>query len=660
MKQPGILALKLRRCCTIAVVSLFVVQACVYPSEASESPPQIMLNPDRLTALLNAAESDDEAAHPLRSLRKKAEEILEESLLSHTFEVTYHGKPATMLKTSRTMLKRASILGLAWNLWKDERYAARGRAELLGVAAFKHWNPAHFLDVAEMAAAVSIGLSWFASRLSEEDVAVLVDALVEKAIVPGLALYESAGSTANGASWIKPGDRGFHPNSAAERADHGWPIESFNWNIVCNSGLALAGLMVRTHKPNLSRRLFSHIQRSIKHGFAEFEPHGGFSEGLGYWSYASRYAALFLDSVPDIMGEDFDYSTSPGFDVTGDFLLHLTGPTGLAFNFGDSAVDPNRVAMAWLGKRFNRPVDLWFDHGAPPGSRLAFDLLWRQNDRGKNPISLQLSAGRHFKAVHIAAFRSDWTDKKALFASLKGGDNQGHHTHLDLGSFVLEGSGVRWAVELGKGNYLLPGYFGRQRWDYYRTATIGQNTLTFGDDNQALRAIAPLSAFHQTPNLSFAIADLGAAYGLEPAEIRRRLAMLERRLFVIQDEISGHKPEPVTWGMHTHATVELDPQQPQALVLRQDGQALGARIISPAGSHFEIQSARREPPERTNKGVTKIVINIAGVMKGVSRSIIVVLEPGVSRPPAPVQIVPLANWTTLSSSPTAVIDGTVE
>ena len=62
-----------------------------------------------------------------------------------------------MLKTARKMLKRASVLGLAWHLWGDDRYAARGRAELLAVAAFEDWNPHHFLDTAEMAAAVSIG-----------------------------------------------------------------------------------------------------------------------------------------------------------------------------------------------------------------------------------------------------------------------------------------------------------------------------------------------------------------------------------------------------------------------------------------------------------------------------------------------------------------------
>ena len=645
MKRPPFFCWTSRLGLIAATCALFAFQIDICTPAAAQALPQIMLTPDRLVELVNTAKSDTNAARRLDELRHKAESLLKKPLMAHTFEVTYHGKPALMLKTSRKMLKRASVLGLAWRLWQDERYAARGRAELLAVAAFKHWNPAHFLDTADMAAAVSIGMSWLAPRLSEADVSILVEALVEKAILPGLALYDSAGAPAKGSSWIRPDVRRVHEVSAAERADHGWPVETFNWNIVCNSGLALAGLVIRNHKPELSNRLLGEVRQSIKHGMAEYEPDGGFAEGPGYWSYASRYAALYHDAVPAIMGPSFDFSNTPGFQTTGDFLLHLTGPTGLAFNFGDSEVKPNRVALAWLGSRFDRAIDTWLDSAASPGSRLAFDLLWRRYDAGKSPSLLGLPLGRQFGAIHVAAFRSAWNDKKALFAALKGGNNHGHHTHLDLGSFVLDGMGVRWAMDLGPGNYLLPGYFGRKRWDYYRTTTTGQNTLTFGDEDQALDAEAPLMSFHQSPRLSFAVADLGPAYGAAPGGIRRGLALLQGRRFLIQDEISGQRPAPVTWGMHTRARPMLNPQAPGTLVLRQDGRSLGARIVSPAGARFEIRSAQRPPPERPNEGIKKIVINVDGVANGESRRIVVVLEPGASTPPDTVKITPLADWS---------------
>ncbi|MFX4478063.1 heparinase II/III family protein, partial [Acinetobacter baumannii] len=77
---------------------------------------------------------------------------------------------------------------------------------------------------------------------------------------------------------------------------------------------------------------------------------------------------------------------------------------------------------------------------------------------------------------------TSWTDPNATYFAMKGGDNTAHHGHLDLGTFVLDSDGVRWAIQPGMENYDLPGYFDMKggasapRWQYYRTRTAGQNT----------------------------------------------------------------------------------------------------------------------------------------------------------------------------------------
>ena len=55
---------------------------------------------------------------------------------------------------------------------------------------------------------------------------------------------------------------------------------------------------------------------------------------------------------------------------------------------------------------------------------------------------------------------SYFPNKEALFLAAKGGLNRGYHSHLDLGSFVLDAFGQRWAEDLGPEDYGLPGYFG--------------------------------------------------------------------------------------------------------------------------------------------------------------------------------------------------------
>ncbi len=55
-----------------------------------------------------------------------------------------------------------------WRLTGDERYAERAKSELINVCSFSDWNPSHFLDVAEMCIAVSVGYDWLYNWLDEK------------------------------------------------------------------------------------------------------------------------------------------------------------------------------------------------------------------------------------------------------------------------------------------------------------------------------------------------------------------------------------------------------------------------------------------------------------------------------------------------------------
>ena len=91
--------------------------------------------------------------------------------------------------------------------------------------------------------------------------------------------------------------------------------------------------------------------------------------------------------------------------------------------------------------------------------------------------------------------RGSWTDRNTTYVAAKGGRADAHHGHLDLGTFVLDALGQRWAVQLGADNYDLPGYFDEDhRWSYYRCRTEGQNTLTVNSGNQERQGHAPLVA----------------------------------------------------------------------------------------------------------------------------------------------------------------------
>src|SRR5258708_27083322 len=143
-----------------------------------------------------------------------ADLIKDADKLMTTPTVEYKLVGPRLLAQSRRCLERVYTLALLYRLNGRKPYLDRAIQELRAAADFKDWNPSHFLDTAEMTHAFAIGYDWLYSDLSPEDRAWIRAALVEKGLNPALAAYETQ------ASWVK---------------------SPFNWNQVCNGGIAPGG-----------------------------------------------------------------------------------------------------------------------------------------------------------------------------------------------------------------------------------------------------------------------------------------------------------------------------------------------------------------------------------------------------------------------------------
>src|SRR5439155_19798886 len=109
--------------------------------------------------------------------------------------------------------------------------------------------------------------------------------------------------------------------------------------------------------PELARQILEATRKSIAAPMSSFAPDGGWPEGPGYWNYATRYTVFYIAAAQTALGNDLGLSAYEGFDKTGFFRIHTTGPTGKAFNFADGAEFPgNASAMFWLARRFNEPA----------------------------------------------------------------------------------------------------------------------------------------------------------------------------------------------------------------------------------------------------------------------------------------------------------------
>jgi hypothetical protein len=475
----------------------------------------------------------------------------------------------------------------------DKRsYAERMWRELATAAAFKDWNPSHFLDTAEMTHAFAIAYDWLYDVWTPEQRAALRQAMVEKGLKPALKVY---------------------------RARNWWAKSRHNWNQVCNGGIGMGALALAELEPQLAGEVLHDALESIQLAMAEFAPDGAWNEGPGYWNYATTYNVVFLAGLQSALGTDFGLSQIAGFDQTGLFPIYVTGPRNRTFNYADGGDHPLPAPqMFWLARQFKQPVLAWYERRAATPS--ALDLLWF-NPTGTSPEAAGWPLDKYFRGTEIALLRSEWENPQALFVGFKAGDNKANHSHLDLGSFVLDAAGVRWAADLGGDDYNLPAYFGSRRWTYYRLRAEGHNTLVINpseapDQNPAARA--QITRFESKPERAFALADLTSAYSKHARRVWRGVALLNRDKLLVQDEIQAEQPVELWWFMHTPASVKIEGDGRTAN-LRQAGAELHAEILSPAGAKFELMDAKPLPTSPNPEGqgrnnrIRKLAVHLTGI-----------------------------------------------
>jgi len=531
-----------------------------------------------------------------------------------------------LLASSRAVLDRVYTLALVYKVEGGSRYLHRLWEELEAAAGFPDWHPQHFLDAAEMTHAFAIAYDWLFSSWTEPQRQVLARAIIEKGLKPALTAYQDQEKT----GW--------------------WAASPFNWNQVVNSGLGLGALAVLAEAPEVAAPVLDRALPSLPRALAKLSPDGGSYEGPLYWGYGAFYTCVFLAALESALGGDFGLTQAPGLAATGFFPLYLTGPTGKTFNYADSPEKiPWLAQLFWLAQKFKQPAFTGPALCSPKPHALA--LLWRDFAALPQPVG-HLPLDKYFRGVEVVTMRSSWQDDQAIFMALKAGDNQAGHAHLDLGTFVLDAQGQRWALDLGPDDYNLPDYFGPGRWDYYRTRAEGHNTLVINPGkapDQDPAASARISRFHSSPQLSWAIADLTPAYARQAHKVWRGLALVNRRQVLIEDEIETLQPSEVWWFLHTPAAVLLAADKKSA-ILTQNSRRWQARLVQPGNATFELLKARPLPlsphPLRQgdNSRVQKLAIKVKQAKEVRLAVWLTPLPDGECPLPDLPAVTPLAEW----------------
>jgi len=453
--------------------------------------------------------------------------------------------PRLQVQTRRA-IDRITSLALMYRLSGRDPWLRRAMLEMNAAAAFKDWNPGRLIDTAEMTCAFGIGYDWLYNALTPEERGTIRDAIVTKALDQVLPVYQKPGAWTNN-----------HPP---------------HWNLACNGAFAIGALAVAEDVADKSTAVLRGVLESVPHGMQSYSMEGAWPESSANSEYAMRYACLLFASLTTALGSDSGLSNARGFDRAGRFRVYTSGLANRTVNVPGIPDDFGTAPeLFWLSRRFSSPTIAWIEQKQAERSTHAdpLDLAWFERD-AKTPQAPAWPLDTVFHSAQLASFRSTWDDPNALFLMVQGGDNKTGRAHLDLGNFVLDAGGVRWAIDPEAGDTPPPPgpppgpsqQFpprpqgpGQLSWV---TRTESHNTLLIDNENQDPRAEAVITHNEFAPDLSWVQIDLSKSNGSKLRQWTRRAGLLQRQAALVHDVVRSAQPVDVVWGMVTDADIALN------------------------------------------------------------------------------------------------------
>lgn len=506
-----------------------------------------------------------------------------------------------LLSVSREAIKRIVYLSYAYRITGNYNYLIKIEAEINSVCSFKDWHDSHYLDAAEMATAVAIGLDWSYEYLKPKT--------REKA---RLALEKFLFTQAEGNSFL---------------------TMTNNWNAVCNGSLVLASLACYEKNKSRSIEMLEMAVNSNKeYGFKGYGVSGSYMEGYMYWGYGTTYETIIIAALEKIFGSNAGlFEPGSAFAESAYYILNMAGTTGKCFNYSDCDEDEQpKLPMWWFASRLNDATLLYnemrlLDEGLYDDdfeeSRflpLMFAFMNPDFTSAQIPAPTQkvwsAPNGDSELGVPVVLIHTDWTlSETDKFFGIKGGRPNISHAHMDGTTFVYDAYGVRWAMDLGRQDYgELENAIGAsgvsnglwdvgqnsRRWTVLRLNNHGHNVMTVNGNDYHYKGKAFLQELDEE-NLSSrwdccGINRYPSDYDLV-AHPSRRAQLLERDGdydLVITDEFTtcNGKTPLIRWQFATPAdAVVFAPQQ--TVRLEKDGKTLFVVFKELASGHkLDVQS----------------------------------------------------------------------
>ncbi|MCA1947325.1 MAG: heparinase II/III family protein [Armatimonadetes bacterium] len=521
--------------------------------------PTILLTSARVLELRALSQNDPVLSSWIGHVRRMADEAFGQTPAAFAW-ITVYGPSTNNIEAARLALKRIQSCGLVWQLSGDVSYAARAREEAVALAQVPWGGDYDYLATAEATHALAIAYDWLYDCLTPGDRALILDS-IRRAILNTNRLID-------GGAW--------------------WLRKPFNANSVMTASAILGALAYADVDKDLAFETLRRALPALSLSIGSLGSDGGWMEGYTYWDYGTRYMAYGLSALETTLGGTFGLDASPGLQWAGDYKLIVGGPRFQAFNFADSITDASPAAqMLYFARKYNRPEWAACERKSVAArGPWPMHVVWYTSAGTDADIASRVPS-KVFHAGGLAALRDSLTDGNAAAAALKAGENGNVHCMQELGNFLFEAMGVRWAIDFG---YYDGGF---------RALTSSQNLLLFDGRQQAVNVRGSFVDFSDDVRCPYAVADLSSANPGIVSHWRRGVALPAGKWAMVQDEFVAAAGTPVQWKMHTFADVETFGSVAR---LTQNGKSVTMIVSDPPGAVIEVAKvgARATTPADAN------------------------------------------------------------
>jgi len=457
----------------------------------------------------------------------------------------------------------------AWRATHDEKYAALvSRIVNIVCNEFTTWNAKkHYLDTARLMFAMALAYDWMYDYWDASTREMIRRNILDKALTCYKGLW--------------------------------WNRVKTNWNQVCYCGIVNAAVAICDAgcEDICAEAITQAVDANPLAQAASYSPDGNYPEGYTYFVFGTNYECLLLSTLDHTFGTAFGLDEVQGFDRAPEMILNSVGPSGLVWNFFDNdTCEYNVMSMWYFARRFSRPDFVFKELKRVRGGFYQADHLGELAPlyacimEDYNPKDVTPSAQSplyHGRGITPIAIVHTDRNNPALdrFLAVKAGSASANHGHMDVGSFVYDAHGIRWACDPGNQEYApveaalkaarFKGGFwdmkqGSPRWKVWRMTNYGHNVLTVNDSLHVMVGRAVVDSLYDSPEGYGMSMDMSPVFEGQLVYAHRIVVLDKSGDLVVTDEMEApsDRPVKVDWRMNTHAHVKTSRL---SQILSQDG-----------------------------------------------------------------------------------------